>query len=73
VRYYKKALKIFKDMGIRIETAGTLMNIGDIFVLKGDKGRGLDFYLEAKGLAKASPVFETVSKRVKRLEGEQKA
>ena len=31
LEFVKKALKIFEDMGNRIETAQTLMNIGDVF------------------------------------------
>ena len=70
--YYEKALKLFDDIGSRIETARTLMNIGNVFALKGDKERALNCYREAKGLAKGSYVFESVSKKLRRLEEEQK-
>jgi len=73
LEYYEKALKLFDDIGSRIETARTLVNIGDVFVLKGNKERALNCYREAKGLAKGSSVFESVSKKLKILEGEQKA
>ena len=73
LEYYEKALGIFKNMGCGIETAGTLMNIGNFFLIKGDKERALDCYREAQGLAIGSSVFEYVSKRLKRLEKEQKA
>jgi len=71
--YYEKALRIFKDIGMRIETAQTLMNIGDVFTQKGDKKQALDCYSEAKDLAKGSPVFEDVSKRLNKLKEEQNA
>ncbi|MCW7073121.1 MAG: tetratricopeptide repeat protein [Methanophagales archaeon] len=61
MEFVEKTLKIFKDMGnrIRIETARTLINIGDVFVLKGDKERALDYYREAKSLAKGSYVSQS--------------
>lgn len=68
LEYYEEALKIFKDMGSKIETARTLMNIGDVFVRKGDKERVLVYYQKAEGLAAGSSVFESVIKRLKRLE-----
>ena len=49
------------------------MNIGDVFVLKGEKERALDYYSEAKDLAKGSSVFEDVSKRLNKLNEEQNA
>jgi predicted negative regulator of RcsB-dependent stress response len=51
-------------MGSRIETSQTLMNIGDLFVLKGDKERALDCYSEAKELAKGSSIFDEINKRI---------
>jgi len=68
LEYYEKTLKIFNEMGSRIETARTLMNIGDVFALKDDKEHALDCYLEAKGLAVGSSVFESVDKRLKILD-----
>ena len=54
LEFVEKTLKIFKDMGNRIESARTLMNIGDVFVLKSDKERALDYYLKAiNGLIQA--------------------
>ncbi|RCV64906.1 Tetratricopeptide (TPR) repeat [Methanophagales archaeon] len=64
LEYFRKALKKFKDIGNRIETAGTLMNIGDIFVLKSDGERALNHYLEAHDLAIGSSIFEEISKRI---------
>jgi tetratricopeptide (TPR) repeat protein len=72
LEYFEKALRIYEDMGIRIGTARTLMNIGDVFVLKGDKERAFDYYSEAQGLAAGSYIFESISKRLKRLKREQK-
>jgi tetratricopeptide (TPR) repeat protein len=70
LEHYEKASKIYKEMGIRIGTARTLTNIGDIFARKSDKERALHYYREAKPLAKGSSVFESVIKRLKRLEEE---
>ena len=62
-------MEIFEDMGIRIETARILMNIGGVFVLEGDKGRALDYYREAKSLAAGSYIFEYVNERINMLLG----
>ena len=73
LEYLVKALRISNEIGSRIETARALMNIGDVFSRMGDKERTLDYYREAQGLAIGSSVFESVSKRLKRLKEEQKA
>ena len=73
LEYYEKALKIFKEMGSRIETAQTLMNIGAVFLMKGDKERAVDYYLEAESLAVGSSVFEKGNKMVKLLKEKQNA
>ena len=57
-----------REMGCRFEIAQTLTNIGDVFVLKGEQDRALDCYSEAKDLAKGSPVFEDVRKRLNKQE-----
>jgi len=46
------------------------MNIGTVFTQKGDKERALNYYLEAKNLAKESSVFEDVSKRIINIRSE---
>ena len=48
------------------------MNIGDVYVQKGNKERALEYYREAKLLAEGSSVFEIVSKRLEELEGENR-
>ncbi len=70
MEYFEKALRIFNEMGSRIETARTLMNIGDVFILKEDKERALNYYLKARSFAIGSSVFESVSKRLKILKAE---
>jgi hypothetical protein len=39
LEYYEKALEFFKEMEKRIETARTLMRIGDILILRGPRSR----------------------------------
>ncbi|NMX21505.1 hypothetical protein C5S30_03545 [ANME-1 cluster archaeon GoMg4] len=73
LEYFEETLKIFKEIGSRIEIALTLVNIGDIFVQKGDKKRALDYYREAKPLAEGSSVFDGVSELLENLEKEQNA
>ena len=68
MEYYDNALKVFKEMGIRIETARTLMNIGNVFTQKGDKEQALDYYQKAERLAVGSSVFEDVRKRLNKQE-----
>ena len=60
-------MKKFKDIGNRIENARILMNIGDIFILKGDKERALNYYLEAQDLAIGNSIFEDVNKRINNI------
>ncbi|MCG2727090.1 MAG: tetratricopeptide repeat protein, partial [Candidatus Methanoperedenaceae archaeon] len=67
LEYFKNALRIFKEMRSRIETARIFLNLGDIFALKGEKKPALDYYLEAQSLAKGSSISESISERLKIL------
>jgi tetratricopeptide (TPR) repeat protein len=67
LEYYGKALKLNEELGKKGGIAAELGNIGNVYKIKGEL---LDYYLDAKDLAKGSSVFEDVSKRINNIRSE---
>ncbi|VVB92239.1 Photosystem I assembly protein Ycf3 [uncultured archaeon] len=71
--YFEKTIAIFREMGIDEQEsqndheAQTLMEMGVIFLEKGENERALNVYLEAQGLAMDRPfIFREISRMINR-------